>query len=116
MFEVEKYRGAFKGDSRITAHWSTERKIRAYLVEVLIEQEHAVIFGAYRVDKGHKNGAEIHVLYSNGIIRIYNERTRKHITDLVGRIGQCKRYVRGRLPRKMYEAAKEHERLNFNNW
>lgn len=70
----------------------TERTKRIVLVERLLINEDAKPCGAYIINKGHKNGYEIHVIYNNGIIRIYNQKTGKHITDLVARIPQVERY------------------------
>ena len=69
-----------------------ERTKRITLVERLLINEDAKPCGAYIINKGHRNGYEIHVIYNNGIIRIYNQRTGKHITDLIARIPQMERY------------------------
>ena len=65
---------------------------RIVLVERLLINEDAKPCGAYIINKGHRNGYEIHVVYNNGIIRIYNQKTGKHITDLIARIPQVERY------------------------
>ena len=70
----------------------TERTKRVALVERLLINEDAKPCGAYIINKGHRNGYEIHVIYNNGIIRIYNQKTGKHITDLIARIPQVERY------------------------
>ena len=70
----------------------TERTKRIVLVERLLINEDAKPCGAYIINKGHRNGYEIHVIYNNGIIRIYNQKTGKHITDLIARIPQVERY------------------------
>ena len=70
----------------------TKRTKRVALVERLLINENAKLCGAYIVNKGQKNGYEIHVVYNNGIVRIYNQRTGKHITDLVARVPQVERY------------------------
>lgn len=69
-----------------------ERTKRIVLVERLLINEDAKPCGAYIINKGHRNGYEIHVIYNNGIIRIYNQKTGKHITDLIARIPQVERY------------------------
>lgn len=69
-----------------------ERTKRIALVERLLINEDAKPCGAYIINKGHRNGYEIHVIYNNGIIRIYNQKTGKHITDLIARIPQVERY------------------------
>lgn len=70
----------------------TERTKRIALVERLLISEDAKPCGAYIINKGHRNGYEIHVIYNNGVIRIYNQKTGKHITDLIARIPQVERY------------------------
>ena len=74
-----------------TAHIS-ERSRRVNEVERLLIEEKAKPIKAYTIDKGHKNGFEIHVIYNNGVVRIYNKRTHKHITDLFAREPQITRY------------------------
>ena len=74
-----------------TAHIKDRTK-RIIEIERLLIQENAKPINAYVVDKGHKNGFEIHVVYNNGIIRIYNKKTERHITDLFAREPQIARY------------------------
>lgn len=57
----------------------------------------AEFVGAFIVDRGHKNGREIHVISENGIIWVFNESKYKRgekalITVLIGRPNQVKRY------------------------
>ena len=44
------------------------------------------------VDKNHKNGNEIHCINENGLIYIYNQKTKKLITVLHARGDQLRRY------------------------
>ena len=44
------------------------------------------------VDKGHKNGPEIHLVTDTGVIIVYNARTRIHVTDMIARPEQLRRY------------------------
>lgn len=37
------------------------------------------------IDRGHRDGAEIFVLTDNAIIKVYNAKTLRHITDLIAR-------------------------------
>lgn len=69
-----------------------ERSQRVDLAERLIENEGAIIIGAWEVDTGHWNGHEVHNVYDNGVIKIFNQHTKKYVTALIGRIGQVKRY------------------------
>lgn len=45
------------------------------------------------VDRGHKNGLEIHAFFSDGTIRIYNYDSHRLITILFARPGQVKRIM-----------------------
>ena len=47
---------------------------------------------AFVVDKNHPNGLEVHEVYSDGTIKIYNLRTGRFITVLYGRVFQIIRY------------------------
>lgn len=58
------------------------------------------------VDRGHKNGPEIHEITDTGIINIYNKRTGKLITKLIARPGQIKRYFdNGNAPKYLIKKA-----------
>lgn len=95
-----------------TAH-IRDRATRINVVERLLVEEKATPIKAFVVDKGHRNGSEIHVIYNNGIVRIYNERTLRHITDLIARIPQIKRY--GIEPTKtMKKKIKKHIDAGLN--
>ena len=90
-----------------------ERTKRVALVERLLTNEDAKPCGAYIINKGHRNGYEIHVIYNNGIIRIYNQRTGKHITDLIARIPQMERYGI-KVTKTMRKKINEHIRAGMN--
>jgi hypothetical protein len=76
------------------------------------------------VDKQHENGNEIHEILESGIIKIYNENTKKLITILAIRTGQIWRYAFDKMGRKTLTSfeietlktqAKRNELLNLNN-
>lgn len=48
----------------------------------------------FEVDKNHKNGNEIHVINSAGLIYIFNKTSKKFITVLGARPGQIVRYYK----------------------
>lgn len=77
--------------NKITRHIG-ERAYRVRVAERLIREENATIIGAWEVNTGHHNGHEIHNVYSNGVIKVFNQRTKRYVTALIGRIGQYKRY------------------------
>lgn len=47
---------------------------------------------SFYVDRGHKNGAEIHYMFSNGVVVIVNAKTKRLITKLIARPTQAYRY------------------------
>ena len=46
----------------------------------------------FKCDRGHPNGAEIHIITDNGLIIVLNYRTHKLVTILIARPQQIKRY------------------------
>lgn len=50
------------------------------------------VVNIFWVDRGHKNGAELHVITEDSIILIFNEKTKKLCTVLIARPGQIERY------------------------
>ena len=72
---------------------------------------------AFIVDKHHENGLEIHVVYSDATIKIFNYRTKKLITVLFGRVGQIVRYYQELsipVPYAIICKADENERQGRN--
>ena len=90
MFELIGYIETFKAGGN-TSH-ALNRSKRLQIAERLIIEESAKVIRIAVVDKGHANGEEIHVIYNNGIIKVYNARTRKFITVLIARVPQIERY------------------------
>jgi hypothetical protein len=50
------------------------------------------MIGCYEVNKGHENGNEYHVIYSNRITKVYNVNSKKFITCVYLRDAQIERY------------------------
>ena len=69
-----------------------------------------------RVDRGHRNGAELHTITTTGIIIIRNERTHKMITKLIARPGQIRRYFTEITEeiQKVINIAREHQTMKYN--
>lgn len=90
MFQLIGYIETFKASGH-TSH-ALKRSKRLQVAEQLIIEESAKVIRIAIVNKGHANGEEIHVIYNNGIIKIYNEHTHKFITVLIARVPQVERY------------------------
>lgn len=90
MFELIGYAETFKASGQ-TSH-ALSRSKRLQIAERLIIEESAKVIKIAIVDKGHANGEEVHVVYNNGIVKVYNERTHKFITVLIARVPQIERY------------------------
>ena len=90
MFQLIGYMDNFKACGK-TSHVAKRSK-RLQIAERLIIEESAKVVKIAVVNKGHKNGNEIHIIYNNGIIKIYNEHTKKFITVLIERVPRIERY------------------------
>lgn len=100
-----------------TRHYSADKntQVRREIIEKYIGWGKD-IFSA-EVDRGHKNGNEIHVITDTAIIKIYNTRTKKHITDLIARPNQIKRVYNAKgqyAPRWLLDIAYENQNRGFN--
>ena len=100
-----------------TMHYKNDKNIvvRTMVIEKYIGFGND-IFSA-EVDRGHKNGTEIHVITDTAIIKIYNTRTRKHVTDLIARPNQIRRVYNSKgqkAPRWLLDIAYENQNRGFN--
>lgn len=100
----------------VSAHYRHERQDRQQILKIIgaspilsINEKLCV----FPVDKGHKNGAEYHVITENGIIHIYNQQSRKYITSLVARPAQLERYG-VYIPQAVLNKAREHVNKGYN--
>lgn len=90
MFIIKGYIKTFQPLNN-TQH-ITQRCERLQIANRLIQCENAKVIKIAIVDKGHDNGEEIHVIYNNGVVKIYNAHTHKFITVLIAREPQIERY------------------------
>lgn len=90
-----------------------ERSKRAQIAQRLINEESAKVYKIAIVDKGHHNGAEVHVIYNNGIVKVYNANTHKYITMLIAREAQIERYDI-KLTKTMRNKIKKHIAEGYN--
>ena len=112
MFELLGYIETFTACGK-TSH-AVNRSTRLQIAERLIYEESAKVLKIAVVNKGHKNGNEIHVIFNNGIIKVYNARTRKFITVLIARVPQVERY-KIKVTRTMRNKIKSHIAKGYNN-
>lgn len=94
-------------------HWEKDREAR----EAIINQIGiGIVIKTVVMDRGHKNGPEIHEITNTGIVVIYNQRTHKMVTKLIARPNQIKRYYKEdeTIPTGLIELAKAHQRMGYN--
>ena len=111
MFELLGYTETFTPCGK-TSH-AVNRSKRLQIAERLIIEESAKVLKIAVVNKGHKNGNEIHLVYNNGIVKIYNANTRKFITVLIARVPQIERY-KVKVTKTMRNKIKSHIKQGYN--
>ena len=111
MFELLGYIETFTAGGQ-TSH-AVNRSKRLQVAERLIIEESAKVIKIAVVDKGHKNGNEIHLVYNNGVVKVYNERTHKFITVLTARLPQVERY-KIKVTKTMKNKIKSHIKQGYN--
>ena len=112
MFQLIGYMDNFTAGGQ-TLH-AVNRSKRLQIAERLIIEESAKVLKIALVDKGHKNGNEIHVIFNNGIIKVYNARTHKFITVLIARVPQIARY-KIKVTKTMRKKINLHIAKGYNN-
>lgn len=95
-------------------HYTNDRAEREKVIEMI---GYGAIVAEFVVDRGHKNGAEVHKISTTGIITIYNQRSGKLITKLIARPGQIRRYYpNGNAPKNLIKKAIDNTVYNdYNN-
>lgn len=112
MFEIIGYMNNFTTCGN-TLH-VVKRSKRLQVAQRLINEESAKVVRIAIVNKGHKDGNEVHVIYNNGIIKIYNANTRKFITVLIAREPQIARY-KIKVTKIMRKKIDAHVANGYNN-
>ena len=112
MFELIGYMETFTASGQ-TSH-ALNRSHRLQIAERLIIEECAKVVKIAVVNKGHKNGNEIHLVYNNGVVKVYNARTRKFITVLIARVPQIERY-KVKITKTMRNKIKSHIKQGYNH-
>ena len=112
MFQVIGYMDKFTTCGN-TLH-VVNRSKRLQIAQRLINEEGAKVCKIAIVNKGHKDGNEVHIIYNNGIIKIYNENTHKFITVLIDREPQITRY-QIKVTKTMRKKISTHVEQGYNN-
>ena len=94
-------------------HWTKERINRNKVIKEIGE---GTLIKKVTIDRGHKNGPEVHCISDTGIITIYNANTHKMVTKLIARPGQIKRYYSEgeTVPKALIELATLHQKMSYN--
>ena len=112
MFNVIGYMDKFTTCGN-TLH-VVKRSKRLQIAQRLINEESAKVVKIAIVNKGHNNGNEVHVIYNNGIIKVYNANTHKFITVLIAREPQIARY-QIKVTKTMRKKINTHVAQGYNN-
>ena len=97
-------------------HYKEKRYTRESLISDVIGEGYVI--DSFFVDRGHKNGPEIHSVTSTGIIIVHNQKSGKMVTKLIARPGQIARYyvAEGRAaPQNVMDIAREHQKKGYNH-
>ena len=111
MFELLGYMDNFTACGN-TTH-AVNRSKRLQVAERLIIEEYAKVVKIALVNKGHENGNEVHLVYNNGVVKIYNANSRKFITVLIARVPQIERY-KIKITKTMRNKIKSHIAKGYN--
>ena len=112
MFQLIGYIETFTASGQ-TSH-AVKRSHRLQVAERLIIEESAKVVKIAVVNKGHENGNEIHVIFNNGIVKVYNARTHKFITVLIARVPQVERY-KIKITKTMRKKINLHIKQGYNH-
>ena len=112
MFEVIGYINNFTTCGN-TLH-VVKRSKRLQVAQRLINEESAKVCKIAIVNKGHKDGNEVHVIYNNGIVKVYNANTHRFITVLIAREPQIARY-KIKITQTMRKKINTHVAQGYNN-
>lgn len=93
-------------------HWSKDRQRRSHIIAQIGMGQ---VIREVVVDRGHRNGPEVHKVTTTGLVVIYNQRTGIMVTVLIARPNQIKRYFpEEKAPEKILKIALEHTRAGYN--
>jgi len=92
-------------------HWREDRQRRSHIIAQIGMGQ---IIKEVTVDRGHKNGPEVHKVTSTGLVLVYNKRTGIMVTILIARPNQIKRYFdENEAPQEVINLAIEHTKAGY---
>lgn len=92
-------------------HWREDRQRRSHIIAQIGMGQ---IIKQVTVDRGHKNGPEVHKVTSTGLVLVYNKRTGIMVTILIARPNQIKRYFdENEAPQEVINLAIEHTKAGY---
>ena len=93
-------------------HWENDRQKRS---KIIAQIGMGQVIKEVVVDRGHRNGPEIHKVTTTGLVVIYNQRTGIMVTILIARPNQIKRYFEeNKVPQEIINLAFEHMKAGYN--
>lgn len=94
-------------------HYTKDRQLRESIINQIGTGN---VIKEVIVDRGHRNGPEIHKITDTALILVYNQRTGILVTKLIARPAQILRYYRDDEPKptKVVELARVHARMKYN--
>ena len=104
----------------VSKHYKIQRNKREKFINKYIHDDGHIVDG-FIVDRGHKDGAEVHSLTDNGIILVHNLESGALVTKLIAREKQIERYYEktGREKpleyKRIMELARWHHSLGYNH-
>ena len=104
-----------KGDIEMTnsRHYTKDRKQREAIIAQIGTGN---VIKEVVVDRGHRNGPEVHKITDTALILVYNQRTGILVTKLIARPAQILRYYKEDEPKptRVVELARVHARNKWN--
>ena len=93
-------------------HYTKDRQRRE---AIIVQIGTGTVIKEVVVDRGHRNGPEVHKITDTALILVYNQRSGKLITKLIARPAQILRYYKEDEPKptKVVEIARVHAKLKY---
>ena len=118
---IQKFTGStmLYSTQSMTLHGSADRLERVRTVKEIETKAGSVNrISAFFVDKGHKNGPEVHIIRDDAVVEIYNAESKRFITYLIARPGQIRRYYEAlgeMAPERVVSLARKHQLAGLNH-